>query len=82
MKADILAWQLEKAVTKINAHCLVQTDTKKQFQGCKLERECMIDKKLKKRRMSTAGRNGKENGFPKRIFLIKLGGKGFFYDVE
>lgn len=60
MKADILAWQLEKAVTKINAHCLVQTDTKKQFQGCKLERECVIDKRLKERRISIAGGNGKD----------------------
>lgn len=78
MKADILAWQLEKAVTKINVHCLVQTDTKKQFQGFKLERECMIDKKLKRRRMSTAGRNGKENDFPIKAISHKIRSKGFF----
>lgn len=48
-----------KAVTKINAHCLVRADTKKQFQGFKWKRERMIDKKWKKWRTSSAGRNGK-----------------------
>lgn len=35
VKADILAWKLEKAAAKINAHCLAPTETKKRFQGFK-----------------------------------------------
>lgn len=82
MKADILARQLEKAVTKINVHCLVQTDTKKQFQGCKLERECMIDKELKERRMSAAGRHGEENDLLIKATSHQIRSRASFYDAD
>lgn len=51
------------ATRRRNAHCLLPADAKMKIQGFKKERERMIDMKLKKKRTSTAERNGKENDF-------------------
>lgn len=71
MKADTLAWKLEKAATGINVHCLAPTTTRKRFQGLQQQRECQINTKWSKR-ASPVGKNIKPNNFKRRVFLMEL----------